>query len=674
MAQDNYGSRGMNVRVSRSGIPLERRSKSFIFIALAAALVLVNLMLGLFTSVSGGCFQVLEMGISDEYISVFSGDSYQLSADSLITGGGETNYIWESDDPSLVTVDENGLVTGVSEGKANVTVTETNSGKKVTCAVTVLRLSEMSVAQTEYTLGVGEPASISAFSGNGNAVEYASSNPGIATVDTEGNITTVSPGDVEITVSGFGCETKTCTVSVKKAPSKITFETSLDICVGETRVVTAKTAEDEHAGGFVLSTDSAIIQIAEDGTMTALSEGTATLVAETYNGATGKATVTVRHAPTSMSAELADKSLYTGNTTQVKAKDNTGFCRQYFYSTSDPSVATVDADGVVTATGKGEATISCETFNGVKDTCKVSVKVVDYTKPYTSKLVARNCQELAAKYPELIKLDTIGTSTCGTDIILVRMGTGEKKAIITGGIHSREDITVNYVMRCIEEYAEAFYSNSGRYGSFKISDMLKEWTLYIVPVMNPDGIDIANDGMIPLYKNGEPLSETELFDYKNTSTGVNLNRNFPFEWGYEDPDINATTPDIDSYIGKSEASEPETKAIIRLCEENEFEWMFSFHIKGNMLYWADTVNKNAEKAELMANRLVVNCKFNLMRTSTVAGASGGMENWFRQQYNKPGFCIELMEDQWSSEVNKYFEKKVNWAKTRYAIVLGMRYG
>ena len=672
--QDNFGTRGMNVRVSRSGTPLERRSKALIFIALAALLIIVNLMLGLFSTVSGGCFQVLEMGISDEYISVFKGDSYQLSADSLITGEGKLDYVWQSENPELVQVDEKGLITGLQEGKAKVTVTEQNSGKQMTCTVTVMKLSEMSVEQTEYTLGVGEPASISAFAGNGNKIEYTSANPGIASVDAEGNITAVSSGDVEITVSGFGCEKKICTVSVRKAPTKITFDTSLDICVGETRKIIVSTAEDEYAGEFVFSTDSGAVQITEDGTLTALSTGSATISVKTYNGATATGTVDVRNAPTSMSVKLEDKTLYTGNTTLVKPKENTGYCRQYVYSTSDPSVATVDQDGVVTATGKGEATISCETFNGVKDTCKVSVTIVDYTSPYTSKKVARNCQELAAKYPDLIKLDTIGTSTCGTEIVLVKMGTGEKKALITGGIHSREDITVNYVMRCIEEYAEAYYSKTGRYGTFDVNKMLGEWTLYIVPVMNPDGIDIANDGAIPLYKNGEPLTEAELFDYKNTSTGVNLNRNFPFEWGYNDPTINTTTPDIDSYVGKSEASEPETKAIIKLCEENAFEWLFSFHIKGNMLYWADTINKNAEKAELMSNRLVVNCKFNLMRTSTTAGASGGMENWFRQQYNKPGFCIELMEDQWSSEVNKYFEKKVNWKKTRYAIVLGMRYG
>lgn len=674
VAQDNFGTRGMNVRVHSSGAPMSRSSKTLLFVALAVLLLIFNVMLGLFSSMSGGCFRVLDMDISDQYITIFSGDSYQLSTDILSTGEGQLEYTWASDDPELVSVDENGLITGLDEGKAVVTVTETHSGNKATCSVTVLKLAEMSVDRLDYTLGAGEQAAISAFSGNGKKIEYISSDTAVAAVDTEGNLIAMTPGKAEITVSAAGCEKKVCTVNVLSAPTKIRFETSLDLCAGESRKVTAAAAEGEFSSSYELSTDSTIIEVGSDGTITAKETGTATITAKAFNGVTGTATVEVRGAPTSVSAKIKDSSLYTGDSTTITPADNTGFCRQYTYSSSDPAVATVDNNGVVTATGKGKATISCESFNGVRASCKVDVDIVDYTRPYTSKRVAMNCQDLVNKYPELITMESIGKSTLGTDIILLKVGTGEKKALVTGGIHSREDITVNYVMRCVEEYAEAYYSSSGKYGTFRLNKLLKEWTLYVVPVMNPDGIDIANDGVIPLYKNGEPLSEDELFDYKNTTTGVNLNRNFPFEWGYEDSTINDTTPDIDSYIGKSEASEPETQAIIKLCEANAFEWLFSFHIKGNMLYWADTVNSTSEKAEIMSNRLVVNCGFNLMRTSSIAGASGGMENWFRQQYNKPGFCIELMEDKWSSEVNKYFEKKINWSKVRYAIVLGMVYG
>ncbi len=674
MAQDNFGTRGMNVRVHSSGAPLRRSTKPILFISLMVLLLIFNIMLGLFSSMSGGCFRILNMGISDEYITIFNGDTYQLSTDILSTGEGQVEYEWVSDHPELVKVDENGLITGVEEGKAIVTVTEKHSGNKATCSVTVLKLAEMSIDRLDYTMGAGEQTAISAFSGNGKKIEYKSSDTAVAAVDTEGNLIAMTPGTAQISVTAAGCEEKICTVTVLKAPSKVIFNTSLDICAGETRKIVAASADDEYSTSYELTTDSTIIEITPDGVLTAKETGTATITATAFNGVTGTATVEVRGAPTSVSAEIGDKFLYTGDTTTIVPTDNTGFCRQYDYSSSDPSVATVDENGVVTATGKGTATISCESFNGVKASCKVDIDIVDYTRPYTSKRVAMNCQDLVNKYPELISMETIGKSTLGTDIILLKMGSGDKKALITGGIHSREDITVNYVMRCVEEYAEAYYSSSGKYGTFRLDKLLKEWTLYIVPVMNPDGIDIANDGVIPLYKNGEPLSEEELFDYKNTTTGVNLNRNFPFEWGYEDSTINDTTPDIDSYIGKSEASEPETQAIIKLCEANAFEWLFSFHIKGNMLYWADTVNSNAEKAEVMSNRLVVNCGFNLMRSSSIAGASGGMENWFRQQYNKPGFCIELMEDKWSSEVNQYFEKKINWSKVRYAIVLGMVYG
>ena len=464
MTHDNFGTRGMNVRVHSNGTPMRRTSRRLLFAGLLAILLTVNVMLGLFSTVSGGCFRVLEMDISDEYITIFNGDDYILSADILTTGEGRVSFSWESDNPELVQVDQNGRITGLNEGKAVVTVTEQTTGRKASCSVTVLGLAEMSVDKSEFTLGVGEQETISAFSGNGKKVDYVSADPAVATVDENGAVTGVAPGQTTVSVSGVGCEEQTCTVVVKKAPSAITFDTSLEMCAGETRVITAAAAEDEHSGSFRMYTDSGILQLSEDGTLTALSPGTATVTAEAYNGVTGTATVTVRDAPVSMSAKLEDKSLYTGSTTRVIPKENTGFCEQYTYSTSDPAVATVDSNGIVTATGKGSADIICETFNGVKASCKVSVDIVDYTRPYTSKLVAANCQDLVNKYPDLIKMDTIGTSTCGTDIILLKVGTGDKKALVTGGIHSREDITVNYVMRCVEEYAEAFYSSTGKNG------------------------------------------------------------------------------------------------------------------------------------------------------------------------------------------------------------------
>lgn len=663
----------MNTRVHTNGTAISRRSRAAIYITLAVILLTFNLMSGLFDSVSGGCFKVLDLSVSEEYLTIYNGDSYALAADVLSRGEGEIDFVWQSGDEAILTVSENGMVSALAEGKTTVTVTETATGKQAECVVTVLGLSDITVNLHECSLGVGEKTEYTAQSANGVQIEYTSANPDVASVDAAGVITARAPGTTNIIASGTGCGERSCAVTVMAAPTKLSFTSPLGICEGETRTLTVKPGEGEYCANVDIAVEGEAVQLSEDGTLTALTAGSATVTATAYNGVSVTTDITVKGKPTAVTLKVADSSLYTGDTTQLTPGDNTGVCRQFTYSSADSSIATVDENGLVTAVKKGSTTITCQSYNGVSASCTVSIAIVDYTRPYTSALVTQNVHDLAASYPELITCESIGKSTCGSDIWLMKVGHGEKKALITGGIHSREDITINYVMRCVEEYADAYYSKTGRYGSFRMNQLLEQWTLYVVPAMNPDGTDIANAGMQPLWKE-EPLTEEELFDYKNTATGVNLNRNFPFEWGYESAQINRTTPDIDGYTGKSEASEPETQAIIKLCSENAFEWLYSIHIKGNMLYWADSINSNAEKAEIMSNRLVVNCKFNLMRTSTVDGASGGMENWFRAEYNKPGFCIELMEDKWSSEVNKYFEKKINWAKTRYAIVLGMVYG
>lgn len=671
---DTFGTRGQNVRVHTNGIPVERRSKRSLYITMAIMLVLVNVMFVLFLSIGGGCFQIMDMSLSSEYLTVYEGDAHSLSAVVRSKGEGNLSFTWESSDPEIVSVNADGGVTALKSGKATITATEIASDMTAQCTVTVLALSKMQLNAQSCQLGVGETASLTATANDGDIVYFASEDPNIATVTGDGTITAASTGSVNIVAYCDGYADEICEVTVKNAPSVISFTTSLSICAGESRELKAKAAKNETCADFTFTCpEGGVIELSEDGkTMIAKTAGTGSITATAYNGVTVTAPVTVKEAPSKVFINM-ESAMYTGQSIKVTPGDNTGACGQFTYSSSDDSVISVDKNGIATAHKKGSAKITCTSFNGVSAGKTAAVSIVDYKTPYTSERVSRNIEDFCNSYPDLITSESIGKSTCGTDIMLVKFGKGAKKAIICGGIHSREDITVNFVMRCIEDYADTYYSATGKYGSFNLKKLLDEWTLYIVPAMNPDGLDIANAGMKPLWTD-EELTEKEMFDYKNTATGVNLNRNFPFYWGVEDPTINKTTPDIDSYIGKEEASEPETKAIIKLCAENSFEWLYNMHIKGNMIFWADTINPNAEKAEYLANRLVVNCKYNLMRTSTVAGASGGMENWFRAEYKKPGFCIELMEDTWSSEVNKYFDKKLNWAKTRYTFIYGMVYG
>ena len=307
--------------------------------------------------------------------------------------------------------------------------------------------------------------------------------------------------------------------------------------------------------------------------------------------------------------------------------------------------------------------------------------IVQYTKRPSYQSVQSEIAALAQAYPELIQTESIGSSVQGRDISLVKLGKGETKACIIGGIHARETITVSYTMRCIEEFCIAYTQNDS-IGSFDVKTLLDTYTLYMVPLSNPDGLEIVTGRDTPAvtvtYRKKQYSHEyTTISDYKGNAKGVNLNKNFPLLWEKINNKVN--TPDAENYKGPGAASEPETQALMQLCENNQFVFMTSIHVKGDCLYWSDTLNPNVGVSQTIANRLEREYGFYKCKTSDdVNGFGGGFENWFRETYKRPGFCLELMPltetvDPLSDVNHTYFSNTVRWNKSKAVLSLIMTY-
>ncbi len=299
---------------------------------------------------------------------------------------------------------------------------------------------------------------------------------------------------------------------------------------------------------------------------------------------------------------------------------------------------------------------------------KNTSKTVNYEKAYTSDKVISDVKSLKRNYRSVIETDVIGYSPKGSPIPLIKLGNGEKKALITAGIHSREYLTISFTMRCVEEYAEAYCSDTGMYGDYDMVKLLDEYTLYIVPMSNPDGLDIVTDKQKTLFDDSYK-DET----YARNANGVNLNRNFPFAW---EQITDSQGPELSTYKGAYAASEPETQALMKLCENNSFEWLYSMHLFGNNVYWRDSENGVIPGDEELADKLSSVCGFYKSPESTDPnGYGGGFENWFRAEFNKPAFCVELvpLEQNYQFEISRTieFNTLTNWEITRFAFIQGM---
>lgn len=138
------------------------------------------------------------------------------------------NVTWTSDDLAVATVAA-GVVTGVAEGTANITVTTEDGGFTATCAVTVrvIHPSSITLDKENATIEVGDEYQLTATvlpdDADDMSVSWESSNPEVATVSSTGLVTAVAKGSATITATTQdGNKTASCVVTVK-APAKPTF-------------------------------------------------------------------------------------------------------------------------------------------------------------------------------------------------------------------------------------------------------------------------------------------------------------------------------------------------------------------------------------------------------------------------------------------------------------------
>lgn len=135
------------------------------------------------------------------------------------------NVVWSSNNDTVATVDQNGVVTGVKAGTATITAQLSDSGYtdiKATCLVTVKTISVTGVSLnlTNLSMTIGDEstlvATVSPSNATNKAVSWSSNNNSVATVN-NGKITAVSKGTAVITVTtADGSKTASCNVTVSE--------------------------------------------------------------------------------------------------------------------------------------------------------------------------------------------------------------------------------------------------------------------------------------------------------------------------------------------------------------------------------------------------------------------------------------------------------------------------
>ena len=217
-------------------------------------------------------------------------------------------------------------------------------------------------------------------------LNWISSNPNIAIVNSEGVVIGKSVGNTIITATTQDGSnlSASCTITVKRqlATSISINKSNASLTVGETEQLTATVYPANATDKTVTWTSSNpnVATVSSTGSVTAVSVGNATITAKTTDGSnlSASCSVVVYQLATSISLNPTDVTIYTGNTLQLNAtvSPSTTSNPSVTWTSSNTSVATVSSSGVVIAKSTGTAVITARTTDGtdLSAQCYVTVK------------------------------------------------------------------------------------------------------------------------------------------------------------------------------------------------------------------------------------------------------------------------------------------------------------
>lgn len=324
------------------------------------------------------------LSLSTNEVTINKGSIYTLTANKEPSNTSDTSSVtWTSSDTSVATIVD-GKVNAVSVGEA--TITAECNGFSDTCKVTIVNpMTGISLNQTSISLNKGETATLTASkvpidATDSNEITFSSSNEEVVTVNENGVVTAISNGTATITAT-CGSYTATCTVTVENLLAGLNLDVTLaQIDKDQTLQLTAEKNPIDTSNTDAItwsSSDEKIATVDENGLVTGVGNGTATITASCGDfKATCKVTVLVHIE--SVEITNGDITLYKGQSENLSVAFNPSDfsdSKTLIWSTDNDEVITL-SNGTVTANAVGTAKVTVETVNGKTASITVTVPEV----------------------------------------------------------------------------------------------------------------------------------------------------------------------------------------------------------------------------------------------------------------------------------------------------------
>lgn len=267
---------------------------------------------------------------------------------------------------------------------------------------------------------------------------------------------------------------------------------------------------------------------------------------------------------------------------------------------------------------------------------------------YGSNISDINLKGFQSKFP-FLEQGNIGYSVLGQGLKYIKFGRGNKQIFYSASIHANEWINSVLLMKFLENLSSAYLNNSTIWG-VPASYLFNNYSLYIVPMLNPDGVDLVVGNLAKYnpqkYEYAKRLSQNYpqiLFPqgWKANINGIDLNLQFPAEWETAKRNKFAqgyTKPGPRDYVGTAPLVAQEALALYNFTLRKNFFLILAYHTQGETIYWKflNYLPPNSYKI----GRHFSQVSGYLLESTPYASGFAGYKDWFIQNYNLPGYTIE----------------------------------
>ena len=275
------------------------------------------------------------------------------------------------------------------------------------------------------------------------------------------------------------------------------------------------------------------------------------------------------------------------------------------------------------------------------------MSIVQTDIPMTSQRCIDTILKITETYP-FCRSEELTTTAFGRPIRTLVLGNGPRKVIYSAAHHANEWITTPVLLKFAEELAEAIQTG-GQLFSTDARTLAENTTIYLVPMVKPDGVDLVTGAIEPgtvQYETARTLADRYpaiafSSGWKANLLGVDLNLNYPAGWlqareikftqGY-------TRPGPRDYVGRAPLDQRETRALAGYTRFIDPELVLAYHSQGEVIYWQ--FGEEVPGARELGERFAKVSGYELADTP-YESSFAGYKDWFIQEFRRPGYTIEV---------------------------------